>query len=120
MVSNEEVAVGRKGSGGAWGSTSRNAGLAGPAPQNGRIRTPAKKTANSRTLPASSSLLEAQTAARRVFTRKRGITGLGRKSLHARVLGQRPAKEAIGLTEAAPPRKDGGLLKPLSALLWVR
>ena len=45
VVSKEEVAVGRKGSGGAWGSTSRNAGLAGPAPQNGRIRTPAKKTA---------------------------------------------------------------------------
>ena len=45
VVSNEEVDVGRKGSGGAWGSTSRNAGLAGPAPQNGRIRTPAKKTA---------------------------------------------------------------------------
>ncbi len=43
MVSKEEVAVGRKGSGGAWGSTSRNAGLAGPAPQNGRIRTLAKK-----------------------------------------------------------------------------
>ena len=41
VVSNEEVAVGRKGSGGAWGSTSRNAGLAGP--QNGRIRTLAKK-----------------------------------------------------------------------------
>jgi hypothetical protein len=38
VVSNEEVAVGRKGSGGAWGSTSRNAGLAGPSPQNGRIR----------------------------------------------------------------------------------
>ena len=31
MVSKEGVAVGRKGSGGAWGSTSRNAGLAGPA-----------------------------------------------------------------------------------------
>ena len=45
MVSKEEVAAGRKGSGGAWGSTSRNAGLAGPAPQNGRIRTLAKKTA---------------------------------------------------------------------------
>ena len=43
VVSKEEVAAGRKGSGGAWGSTSRNAGLAGPAPQNGRIRTPAKK-----------------------------------------------------------------------------
>jgi hypothetical protein len=28
VVSKEEVAVGRKGSGGAWGSTSRNAGLA--------------------------------------------------------------------------------------------
>jgi hypothetical protein len=39
VVSKEEVAAGRKGSGGAWGSTSRNAGLAGPAPQNGRIRT---------------------------------------------------------------------------------
>jgi hypothetical protein len=39
-MSKEEVAVGRKGSGGAWGSTSRNAGLAGP--QNGRIRTLAK------------------------------------------------------------------------------
>jgi hypothetical protein len=37
VVSKEEVAAGRKGSGGAWwGSTSRNAGLAGPAPQNGR------------------------------------------------------------------------------------
>ena len=45
VVSNEEVAVGRKGSGGAWGSTSRNAGLAGPAPQNGRIRTLAKNQA---------------------------------------------------------------------------
>jgi hypothetical protein len=33
VVSKEEVAAGRKGSGGAWGSTSRNAGLAGPAPQ---------------------------------------------------------------------------------------
>jgi hypothetical protein len=35
--SKEEVwiAVGRKGSGGAWGSTSWNAGLAGPAPQKG-------------------------------------------------------------------------------------
>jgi hypothetical protein len=31
VVSKEGVAVGRKGSGGAWGSTSRNAGLAGPA-----------------------------------------------------------------------------------------
>jgi hypothetical protein len=32
VVSKEqEVAVGRKGSGGVWGSTSRNAGLAGPA-----------------------------------------------------------------------------------------
>jgi hypothetical protein len=38
-VSKEGVAVGRKGSGGAWGSTSRNAGLAEPAPQNGRIRS---------------------------------------------------------------------------------
>jgi hypothetical protein len=45
VVSKEEVAVGRKGSGGAWGSTSRNAGLAGPAPQNGRIRTLAEKKA---------------------------------------------------------------------------
>ena len=45
VVSKEGVAVGRKGGGGAWGLTSRNAGLAGPAPQNGRIRTPAKKTA---------------------------------------------------------------------------
>ena len=45
VVSKEGVAVGRKGSGGAWGSTSRNAGLAGPAPQNGQIRTLAKKTA---------------------------------------------------------------------------
>jgi hypothetical protein len=43
VVSKEEVSVGRKGSGGAWGSTSRNAGLAGPAPQNGRIRTLSKK-----------------------------------------------------------------------------
>jgi hypothetical protein len=38
VVSKEEVAVRRKGSGGAWGSTSRNAGLAEPAPLNGRIR----------------------------------------------------------------------------------
>jgi hypothetical protein len=45
VVSNAEVDVGRKGSGGAWGSTSRNAGLAGPAPQNGRIRTLAEKKA---------------------------------------------------------------------------
>jgi hypothetical protein len=45
VVSKAEVAVGRKGSGGAWGSTSRNAGLAGPAPLNGRIRTLAKKKA---------------------------------------------------------------------------
>jgi hypothetical protein len=37
-VSKEEVAVGRKGSGEAWGPTSRNAGLA----QNGRIQTLAK------------------------------------------------------------------------------
>jgi hypothetical protein len=44
VVSKEEVAPGRKGSGGAWGSTSRNAGLAGLVPQNGRIRTLAKKT----------------------------------------------------------------------------
>jgi hypothetical protein len=43
VVSKEEVVPGRKGSGGAWGSTSRNAGLAGPAPQNGRIRTLAEK-----------------------------------------------------------------------------
>jgi hypothetical protein len=43
VVSKEEVAPGRKGSGGAWGSTSRNAGLTGPAPQNGRIRTLAQK-----------------------------------------------------------------------------
>jgi hypothetical protein len=43
LVSKEEVALGRKGGGGAWGSTSRNAGLAGPAPQNGRIRTLAKQ-----------------------------------------------------------------------------
>jgi hypothetical protein len=28
VVSKEEVALGRKGGGGAWGSTSRNAGLA--------------------------------------------------------------------------------------------
>jgi hypothetical protein len=42
-MSKAEVAVGRKGSGGAWGSTSRNAGLAGPAPQDGRIRTLAEK-----------------------------------------------------------------------------
>jgi hypothetical protein len=42
-MSKEKVAVGRKWSGGAWGSTSRNAGLAGPAPQNGRIRKLAKK-----------------------------------------------------------------------------
>jgi hypothetical protein len=41
MVSKEEVAVGRKGSGGAWGSTSRNAGLAGPAPQNWTPGAPA-------------------------------------------------------------------------------
>jgi hypothetical protein len=33
VVSKEEVAVGRKGSGGAWGSTSRNVGLARPAPR---------------------------------------------------------------------------------------
>ena len=105
VVSKEEVAVGRKGSGGAWGSTSRNAGLAGPAPQNGRIRTPAKKTANSRTLPASSSLLEAQTAARRVFTRKRGITGLGRKSLLARVLGQ--PKRRLVSPRLPPPQRRG-------------
>jgi hypothetical protein len=46
VVSKEEVdVVGRKGSGGAWGSTSRNAGLAGPAPQNGRIRTLAQNHA---------------------------------------------------------------------------
>jgi hypothetical protein len=44
-MSKEEVAVVRKGSGGAGGSTSRNAGLAGPAPQNGRIRTPAQNQA---------------------------------------------------------------------------
>ena len=51
MVSKEEVAVGRKGSGGAWGSTSRNAGLAaGPAPQNGRTRTLAKVKPNIRSL----------------------------------------------------------------------
>jgi hypothetical protein len=43
VVSKEEVAAGRKGSGGAWGSISRNVGLGGPAPQNGRIRTLAKK-----------------------------------------------------------------------------
>jgi hypothetical protein len=41
VVSKEEVSVGRKGSGGAWGSTSRNM----PAPQNGRIRTLEKKQA---------------------------------------------------------------------------
>jgi hypothetical protein len=46
VVSNEEVDVGRKGCGGAWGSTSRNAGLVGPAPQNGRwSNTLAKKQA---------------------------------------------------------------------------
>jgi hypothetical protein len=45
VVSKEEVAVGRKGSSGAWGSTSRNAGLGGPAPQNGRIRTLVKNQA---------------------------------------------------------------------------
>jgi hypothetical protein len=44
VVSKEEVAAGRKGSDGAWGSTSRNAGLAGP--QNGRIRTLAEKKKN--------------------------------------------------------------------------
>jgi hypothetical protein len=32
VVSKEEVAPGGKGGGGAWGSTSQNAGLAGPAP----------------------------------------------------------------------------------------
>ena len=57
-----------------------------------------------RTLPASSSLLEAQTAARRVFTRKRGIAGLG-QSLQRWIT--RPAKEAIGLTEVAPPQRRG-------------
>ena len=36
VVSKEEVPVGRKGSGGAWGR---------PAPQNGRIRTLAEKKA---------------------------------------------------------------------------
>jgi hypothetical protein len=45
VVSKEGVDVGRKGSGGAWGSTSRNARLAGPSPQNGRIRTLAEKKA---------------------------------------------------------------------------
>jgi hypothetical protein len=45
VVSKEEVAPRRKGSGGAWGSTSRNAGLAGPAPPSGRIRTLAQNTA---------------------------------------------------------------------------
>ena len=48
VVSKEEVAAGRKGSGGAWGSTSRNAGLAGTAPKNGRIRTPAGKNRSCR------------------------------------------------------------------------
>jgi hypothetical protein len=43
VVSKAEVAPDRTGSGGAWGSTSRNAGLAGPAPLNGRMRTLAKK-----------------------------------------------------------------------------
>ena len=79
--------------------------LAGPAPQNGRIRTPAKKTANSRTLPASSSLLEAQTSARRAFTRKRGITGLGRKNLRARVLGQ--PKRRLVSPRLPPPQRRG-------------
>jgi hypothetical protein len=45
VVSKEEVAVGRKGSGGEWGSTSRNAGLAGPAPQNGWWSNTGKKHA---------------------------------------------------------------------------
>jgi hypothetical protein len=44
VVSKEKVAVGRKGSGGAWGSTSRNAGLAGPAPQNVRWSNTGKNT----------------------------------------------------------------------------
>jgi hypothetical protein len=41
VVSKEEEAVGRKGSGGAWGSTSRNAGLTGP--QNGQYEHWQKK-----------------------------------------------------------------------------
>jgi hypothetical protein len=47
MVSKEEVAVGRKGSGGAWGSTSRNAGLAQGQPRKvvEYIRTLAKNQA---------------------------------------------------------------------------
>jgi hypothetical protein len=45
VVSKEEVAAGRKVSGGAWGPTSRNAGLAGPAPQNGRWSNTGKKQA---------------------------------------------------------------------------
>jgi hypothetical protein len=45
VVSKEEVAAGRKGSGGTWESTSRNVGLAGPAPQNGRWSNTGKKQA---------------------------------------------------------------------------
>jgi hypothetical protein len=47
VVASKEVAVaGRKGSGGAWGSTSRNAGLAGPAGSGKRppLRILAKKS----------------------------------------------------------------------------
>jgi hypothetical protein len=67
-------------------------------------------------LPASSSLLEAQTAARKVFTRKRGITGLARKSLP---LEYSASQRGDWSHRGCPPRKDGGLLKPLSALLPV-
>jgi hypothetical protein len=45
VVSKGNAAVGRKGGGGAWGLTSRNAGLAGPAPQNGRWSNTGKKQA---------------------------------------------------------------------------
>jgi hypothetical protein len=51
VVSKEEVAVGRKGSGGEWGSTSRNAGLAGPAPQMVGGRILAKNTPKCRSKP---------------------------------------------------------------------
>jgi hypothetical protein len=68
-----------------------------------------------RTVPASSSLLEAQTAARRVFTRKRGTAGLT-QSLQRWIT--RPAKEAIGLTEAAPPQRRGTTEAAFLLGLW--
>ena len=102
MVSNEEVDVGRKGSGGAWGSTSRNV-----SPAKWSNTNTGEKNSEQPNVAGQFKPFGSANSCPQSIHSKRGITGLGRKSLLARVLSTRPAKEAIGLTEAAPPAKTG-------------